>query len=57
MEVTDFELVLASRESILSAINLQYDLRRDSAEQLVQDMEENGSTILSEIEETADLAG
>ncbi|MGD9412956.1 MAG: type II secretion system ATPase GspE, partial [Desulfobacterales bacterium] len=33
----------------------QYDLRRDSAEQLVQDMEENGSNIISEIEETADL--
>jgi len=55
MELTDFKLVLASRESILSAINLQYDLRRDSAEQLVQDMQENGSAILSEIEETADL--
>jgi general secretion pathway protein E len=34
---------------------LQYDLRRDSAQQLVQDMEENGSDIISEIEETADL--
>jgi len=55
MGLTDFSLVLASRESILSAINLQYDLRRDSAEQLVQDMQEDGSAILSEIEETADL--
>jgi len=55
MELTDFQLVLASRDSILSAINLQYDLRRDSAEQLVQDMQEDGSAILSEIEETADL--
>ncbi len=55
MELSDFTLVLAERETILSAINLQYDLRRDSAEQLVQDMEENGSDILSEIEETADL--
>jgi len=53
--LSDYQLVLASRESILSAINVQYDLRRDSAEQLVQDMEENGSTIISEIEETADL--
>jgi general secretion pathway protein E len=34
---------------------LQYDLRRDSAQQLVQDMEENGSDIISEIEETSDL--
>ncbi len=55
MELTDFKLVLADRETILSAINLQYDLRRDSAQQLVQDMEENGSDIISEIEETADL--
>ncbi|MGD8645792.1 MAG: type II secretion system protein GspE, partial [Desulfobacterales bacterium] len=53
--IADFKLVLAGRETILSAINLQYDLRRDSAEELVQNMEENGSDILSEIEETADL--
>ena len=51
----DFKLVLATQESILSAINLQYDLQRDSAQQLVQDMEENGSAILTEIDETADL--
>ena len=55
MELTDFKLVLAERETILSSINLQYDLRRDSAQQLVQDMEENGSDIISEIEETSDL--
>ena len=55
MELTDHKLVLAEREAILSAINLQYDMGRDSAEQLVQDMQENGSDIISEIEETADL--
>ena len=55
LNLPDYQIVLSTRESILSAINLQYDLRRDSAEQLVQDMEENGSTIISEIEETADL--
>ncbi|UCF90942.1 MAG: type II secretion system ATPase GspE [Desulfobacterales bacterium] len=55
LELADFRVVLATREAILSAINLQYDLRRDSAEQLVQDMEENGTSIISEIEETADL--
>ncbi len=55
LDAADFKLVLATQDSILSAINLQYDLRRDSAEQLVQDMEENGSAILTEIEETADL--
>jgi len=53
--ITDYRVVLSTREAILAAINLQYDLRRDSAEQLVQDMEENGSNIISEIEETADL--
>jgi general secretion pathway protein E len=55
LEIFDYQVVLASRETILSAINLQYDLRRDSAEQLVQNMEENGSSIITEIEETADL--
>jgi len=51
----DFELILATRDEILSAINFSYDMSRDSAEQLVQDMEENGSMIISEIEDTADL--
>jgi general secretion pathway protein E len=55
LDLADFAIVLARRESILSAINLQYDLRRDSAEQLVQDMEESSSDIIHEIEETADL--
>ena len=53
--IDDYRIVLSTREAIVSAINLQYDLRRDSAEQLVQDMQENGSNIISEIEETADL--
>ncbi|MCP4111160.1 MAG: type II secretion system ATPase GspE, partial [Desulfobacteraceae bacterium] len=50
-----FRLVLSTKESILSAINISYDFSRDSAEQLVQNMEENGTTIISEIEDTADL--
>ncbi len=53
--ITDYRIVLSTREAIVSAINFQYDLRRDSAEQLVQDMEVNGANIISEIEETADL--
>ncbi len=48
-------LVLSTKEAILSVINLAYDLSRDSAEQLVQDMEENGNSIISEIEGTSDL--
>jgi general secretion pathway protein E len=55
LNIPEYQVVLATREVILSAINLQYDLQRDSAEQLVQNMEEDGSTIISEIEETADL--
>jgi len=47
--------VLSTRESILSAINLCYDMKRDSAEQLVQDMEEDSGAILNAIEDTADL--
>ncbi|MCP4366519.1 MAG: Flp pilus assembly complex ATPase component, partial [Deltaproteobacteria bacterium] len=53
--LSDFEIVLSTKQAILSAINIAYDLSRDSAEQLVQDMEENGSSIISEIEDTADL--
>ncbi len=55
LEIEDFELVLASREAIYSLINLAYDSSRNTAQQLVADMEENGGDILSEIEETADL--
>ncbi len=51
-----FRLVLSTKESILSAIDISYDLSRDSAEDLVRDMEdENGATIISDIEGTADL--
>jgi general secretion pathway protein E len=53
--LNNFKLVLSTKDAILSAINLSYDLGRDSAEQLVQDMEEDGSTIISEIEDKADL--
>ena len=55
LKLKTFKIVLSTRQAILSAINISYDLSRDSAEQLVQDMEENGSSIISEIEETADL--
>jgi general secretion pathway protein E len=55
LEPYDFKLVLSTKNAILFAINISYDLNRDSAEQLVQDMEEDSSTIISEIEEKADL--
>jgi general secretion pathway protein E len=50
-----FKLVFSTRNSILSAINRAYDSGRDSAEQLVQNMEENGGIIIAEFEDTADL--
>ena len=53
--INNFKLVLSTKDAILSAINISYDLGRDSAEQLVQDMEEDDSTIISEIEDKADL--
>jgi general secretion pathway protein E len=53
--LSDFQVVLSTKDAILSAINISYDLGRDSAEQLVQNLEENGSTIIDGIEDTADL--
>jgi len=48
--------VLASHSAILSAINYAYDMSRDSAEQVIQDMdEEDRDLIISAVEETGDL--
>ncbi|MFO7965292.1 MAG: type II secretion system ATPase GspE [Desulfobacterales bacterium] len=52
---SDFKLVLSTKHEILSAINAAYDSGRDSAEQLVQHMEENGGIVINEFEDTADL--
>jgi general secretion pathway protein E len=54
LKLEDYKLVLSTKQAILAAINLSFDLGQDSAEQLVQDMEED-SAIISEIEVTADL--
>jgi general secretion pathway protein E len=53
--LNDVKLVVSTRDAILSAINISYDMSRDSAEQLVQDMEEGDTAIIREIEEQADL--
>ena len=55
LNLDEYKVVLSTREAIRSIIDIFYDLSRDSAEQLVQDMEEDGSEIISELEETADL--
>ena len=50
------EVVLASNATILSAINLAYDMSQRSAEQVIEGMhEEDTDSIISEIEETGDL--
>ena len=52
----DASVVLAPYGSILSVINFAYDMSRDSAEQVIEDMHgDETSQILSEIEETGDL--
>jgi general secretion pathway protein E len=50
-----YNLVLSTKSAIYAAINLMFDMGQGTAEQLVQHMEEDGSTIISEIEDTADL--
>ena len=50
------QTILAPYSAIISAINFAYDMSRDSAEQVIQDMHEGDSDlILSEIEEIGDL--
>jgi len=53
--MADFTLILSTKDAILSVINLSYDMSRDSAEQLVQDMEENGNAILEGLDNPSDL--
>jgi len=50
------DVVLAPLSAILSAINFSYDMRSDSAEQVIEGMHEEDTDLLfSEIEETGDL--
>jgi general secretion pathway protein E len=55
LDLRNYQLALASRHLIINAINLAYDLNQDSAEQLVQDMENDDPDNLVRIEVTADL--
>ena len=50
-----YSFVFSKKDHILRVINTAYDLRRDSAEQLVQNMEENGAMVITEMPSTADL--
>lgn len=53
--VSVYRMVFSTRSAIMSAINLSYDPGSDSAEQLVQTMEETETDLLSDITVTADL--
>ncbi|PQP35700.1 type II secretion system protein GspE [Desulfobacteraceae bacterium SEEP-SAG9] len=55
LEIDACQIVLSTKEMIYSTINMMYEFSRDSAEQIVQDMEEDGSSIISQIEGTSDL--
>jgi len=55
LDLKQYRLALSTKEAILSYINMSYDFSRDSAEQLVQDMEENGEFVFTNLEETTDL--
>ena len=51
----EYDVVLSTKEAILAAVNISYDLSQSTAEELVQGLEEDGSNIISELEDTADL--
>jgi len=54
--LNEAEVVLAPYGSILAFINFAYDMSRDSAEQVIEDMHgDETNQILSEIEQTGDL--
>jgi general secretion pathway protein E len=56
MGMTGAEVVLAPHSAILSAINFAYDVSRASAEQVIQDMQdEDSESIISAIVGTGDL--
>ncbi len=54
LDLKNYKLVLSTKQAILAAINLSFEIGQDDAQQLVEDMEDD-SAIISEIENTADL--
>ena len=55
LNLNAYTLVLAPKNQILSAINILYDQTGQSAQQLVDDMEDSEFTILDDLYQTADL--
>ncbi len=56
LEWHDVKIVVGPLTPILNAISFSYDISRDTAEEVIQDLhEEDPDSIISEIEETGDL--
>jgi len=55
LHLQSYSLVLAPRNQILSVLNILYDRSGESAQQLVETMEDDGFTIIEELEQTEDL--
>jgi general secretion pathway protein E len=54
LDLSQYQLVLSTKEEILSTINNFYDKKSDNAQKIVDDMEDD-DTIISEIRQTSDL--
>lgn len=50
-----FEIIVAPKSQILLAVNILYNRGGSNAQKLVEDMEDNGFTIIDDNEQTADL--
>jgi general secretion pathway protein E len=55
LDLAEYELVIAPKNEILAAINAMYNQSPDNVQQMVEDLEDNSSNIIMEIEQTADL--
>ncbi|NOR50674.1 MAG: type II secretion system ATPase GspE [Desulfuromonadales bacterium] len=55
LEWDNAKTVVAPLSAILNTINFSYDISRDSAEEVIQDLHDDPDSIISEIEETGDL--
>ncbi len=53
--IDSYRIVVAPASTILSAINICYEFSHGSAEQLVQDMEENEQIVIHETQDAPDL--
>ena len=55
LDADDYDLVISHRREIMKTINHLYNKADESARELMENMEDNGSAIIQEIEKTADL--